>query len=123
MWLKAAEICDAMLKVLWRIVETYIRSPPIAGLSFVDTSKFPRLSRPMCIWLHLCFMGQRLNENCNGLLRQCIKDIRTITDKQLAGIEREINLRPRKCFGFKQPAVVFEEMSRAAQGTSAGLRS
>jgi IS30 family transposase len=57
------------------------------------------------------------NENFNGLLRQYIKkgtDLRTITDEQLSQIEREINLRPRTFLGFKQPAVVFEEMSRAA---------
>ncbi|MEM0515751.1 IS30 family transposase, partial [Pseudoalteromonas sp. YIC-827] len=58
-----------------------------------------------------------LNENFNGLLRQYIRkgtDLRTVTDKQIAEIERALNARPRKCLGYKQPAVVFEELRKAA---------
>lgn len=58
-----------------------------------------------------------LIDNFNGLLRQYIKkgtDLHTVTDAQPKDIERAINLRPRKCLGFKQPAVVFEEMRQAA---------
>jgi IS30 family transposase len=56
-----------------------------------------------------------LNENFNGLLRQFIPkgtDSRTVTDKQLLSIERSLNLRPRMCLSYKQPAVVFEELRR-----------
>jgi len=58
-----------------------------------------------------------LNENFNGLLRQYIRkgtDLRTVTDKQVADVERALNARPRNCLGFKQPTVVFEELRRAA---------
>ncbi|MEQ3442465.1 IS30 family transposase, partial [Pseudoalteromonas sp. BZP1] len=53
----------------------------------------------------------------NGLLRQYIRkgtDLRTVTDKQVADIERALNARPRKCLGYKQPAVVFNELRNAA---------
>jgi len=56
-----------------------------------------------------------LNENFNGLLRQYIRkgtDLRTVTDKQIADVERA--LRPRKCLGFKQPALVFKQLRDAA---------
>ena len=55
-----------------------------------------------------------LNENFNGLLRQYIRkgtDLRTVTDKQIADVERALNARPRKCLGFKQPALVFKQLS------------
>ena len=58
-----------------------------------------------------------LNENFNGLLRQYIRkgtDLRTITDKQMADVERALNARARKCLEFKQPAVVFEQLRDAA---------
>ena len=58
-----------------------------------------------------------LNENFNGLLRQYIRkgtDLNTVSDQELASIERQINLRPRKCLGFRQPAVVFDELLNAA---------
>ena len=45
-----------------------------------------------------------LNENFNGLLRQYIRkgtDLRTVTDKHVAEIEKALNARPRKCLGFK----------------------
>ena len=58
-----------------------------------------------------------LNENFNGLLRQYIRkgtDLRTVTDKQIADVERALNARPRKCLGFKQPALVFKQLRDAA---------
>ena len=58
-----------------------------------------------------------MNENFNGLLRQYIRkgtDLRTVTDKLVADVERALNARPRNCLGFKQPTVVFEELRRAA---------
>jgi len=58
-----------------------------------------------------------LNENFNGLLRQYIRkgtDLTTVSDEELSSIEKQINLRPRKCLGFRQPAVVFDELLNAA---------
>ena len=58
-----------------------------------------------------------LNENFNGLLRQYIPkgtNMRTISDEFVSWVERRLNLRPRKCLGFKQPEAVFRELVQAA---------
>ena len=63
-----------------------------------------------------------LNENFNGLLRQYIRkgtDIRTVSDRFIDQVVKKLNLRPRKCLGFRQPAVVFNELRQAAQGSVA----
>ncbi len=57
------------------------------------------------------------NENANGLLRQYVKkgtDLTTVTDSDIEFALSRINYRPRKCLGFKQPAIVFEKMALAA---------
>ncbi|OXS15705.1 IS30 family transposase [Zobellella denitrificans] len=58
-----------------------------------------------------------LNENFNGLLRQYIPkgtDLRQVTDDEIEQVQIKLNLRPRKCLEFRQPAVVFEELRQAA---------
>nr|WP_240692149.1 IS30 family transposase [Alteromonas portus] len=58
-----------------------------------------------------------LNENFNGLLRQYIRkgtNLQTITDKQIAEVEKALNARPRKCLGFKQSIAVFNELRKVA---------
>ncbi|WP_270670379.1 IS30-like element ISAs2 family transposase [Aeromonas sp. QDB04] len=58
-----------------------------------------------------------LNENSNGLLRQFIPkgtDLREVTDEDVRRAEQWLNLRPRKCLGFRQPVKVFEEYRQAA---------
>jgi len=60
---------------------------------------------------------RRLNENFNRLLRQYIRigtDLRTVIDTLIAKAKRAVNLRPRKCRGFKQPVVVFSKLRKAA---------
>jgi IS30 family transposase len=52
-----------------------------------------------------------LNENFNALLRQYIKKgtaLRTVTEENIQRIEKSLNLRPRKCLRYKQPAEVFK---------------
>ena len=58
-----------------------------------------------------------LNENFNGLLRQYIpkgKDLRLVSDEEVQQVQMKLNLRPRKCLGFRQPLVVFKELRQAA---------
>ena len=58
-----------------------------------------------------------LNENFNGLLRQYVpkgSDLRLVTNDDLAIIEKKLNLRPRKCLGFKQPQKVYDDLKAAA---------
>ena len=56
------------------------------------------------------------NENANGLLRQYVKkgtDLRTLTDDDIEFAQSRLNNRPKKCLGFKQPAIIFKEMAMA----------
>ena len=51
-----------------------------------------------------------LNENTNGLIRQYVpkgKDIDDLSDEDVAEIIEKINMRPRKCLGFKTPNQLF----------------
>lgn len=50
------------------------------------------------------------NENLNGLIRQYIpkwRPLSTVTDDELAKIERLLNTRPRKRLGYKTPLEIF----------------
>lgn len=61
--------------------------------------------------------GSVLNEYFNGLLRQYIPkgaDLRQITDEDITQIQEKLNLRPRKCLGYRQPKHVFEELRQTA---------
>ncbi len=40
--------------------------------------------------------------------------LRTVTDDDIQFAQSRINNRPKKCLGFKQPAVIFKEMAMAA---------
>ncbi len=58
-----------------------------------------------------------LNENFNGLLRQYIPkgtDLRFVSDERVKQVQTRMNLRPRKCLGFKQPKKIFDELCQAA---------
>ena len=58
------------------------------------------------------------NENLNGLIRQYIpksRPLATVTDAELANIERLLNNRPRKRLGYKTPHEIFtNSLSRVA---------
>jgi hypothetical protein len=58
------------------------------------------------------------NENLNGLIRQYIpksRPLSTVTDAELANIERLLNNRPRKRLGYKTPHEIFtNSLSRVA---------
>ncbi|ROQ21974.1 IS30 family transposase [Gallaecimonas pentaromativorans] len=58
-----------------------------------------------------------LNENFNGLLRQYIPkgtDLCTVSTEDVRMAQQRLNLQPRKCLGFRQPALVFQEYLQAA---------
>ncbi len=39
---------------------------------------------------------------------------RTVIDDDIERVQQRINCRPKKCLGFKQPAVIIKEMMTAA---------
>ena len=114
----AADVSRAMVSILWRYrghvrTITADNGAELAAHELVaDKLKTDiYFANPYSSW------ECGLNENFNGLLRQYIRkgtDLRTVTDKQIADVERALNARPRKCLGFKQPSVVFNELRRAA---------
>jgi len=114
----ADDVREAMIQMLWKYRRHVHTITADNGLEFCRHEHVAKALKTEVYFANPYASWERgLNENFNGLLRQYIKkgtDLRTVTDEQLPRIEREINLRPRKCLGFKQPAVVFEEMSHAA---------
>jgi len=56
------------------------------------------------------------NENTNGLLRQYLpksRDLRTLTDHELAAYTWQLNNRPRKCLNYHTPTEVFHHRNVA----------
>lgn len=52
-----------------------------------------------------------LNEHTNGLVRQYFPkgtDFNTVSDAQIANVEKKLNNRPRKVLGYKTPCEVFK---------------
>jgi len=53
------------------------------------------------------------NENLNGLIRQYFpkkSDFEQITEKQILDVQKQLNNRPRKRFGYKTPNEIFRFM-------------
>ena len=65
----------------------------------------------VCYFAHPYHSWERgTNENTNGLIRDYFPkgtDFRTITDDEIAYVERELNERPRKRLGWKSPLQVW----------------
>lgn len=114
----ASDVGRAMTRMLWRYRRHVHTITADNGSEFCEHEQVADKLKANIYFANPYSSWERgLNENFNGLLRQYIRkgtDLRTVTDRQLAEIERAINLRPRKCLGFRQPAVVFEELRQAA---------
>ena len=114
----AIDVSRAMIGMLWRYRGQVRTITADNGSEFCDHERVAEKLKTDIYFANPYSSWERgLNENFNGLLRQYIKkgtDLRTVTDKQIADIERALNARPRKCLGYKQPAVVFNELRKAA---------
>ena len=88
------------------------------GGEFAQHKKIEKELQAMTYFAHPYSSWERgLNENFNGLLRQYVpkgSDLRLVTNDDLEMIEKKLNLRPRKCLGFKQPQKVYEDLKAAA---------
>ena len=51
---------------------------------------------------------------CCGNMLPKGSDLSVVTAEALSAVEKRLNFRPRKCLGFKQPQVVFDELLKAA---------
>ncbi len=114
----AADVSRAMIGMLWRYRGHVRTITADNGSEFCDHELVAEKLKTDIYFANPYSSWERgLNENFNGLLRQYIRkgtDLRTVTAKQVADVERALNARPRKCLGFKQPAVVFDELRKAA---------
>ena len=114
----AADVARAMVGMLWKYRGHVHTITADNGSEFCDHELVAEKLKTDIYFANPYSSWERgLNENFNGLLRQYIRkgtDLRTVTDKQIADIERALNARPRKCLGFKQPVVVFNELRNAA---------
>ncbi len=114
----AEDVSRAMIAMLWRY-RCHVRTITADnGSEFCDHEMVAEKLKTDIYFANPYSSWERgLNENFNGLLRQYIQkgtDLWTVTDKQIADAQRALNLRPRKCLGYKQPAVVFDKLRGAA---------
>jgi IS30 family transposase len=98
------------------------------GRAFAGHQKIARALETTVYFAHPYSAWERgANENANGLLRQYVKkgtDLRTITEDELKFAQSRLNYRPKKCLGFRQPALIFKEMAKVRSvDESVALRS
>ncbi|WP_370215286.1 IS30 family transposase [Idiomarina sp.] len=114
----AADVSKAMIGMLWRYRRHVRTITADNGSEFCDHELVAEKLKTDIYFANPYSSWERgLNENFNGLLRQYIRkgtDLRTVTAKQIKDVERALNARPRRCLAFKQPAVVFDELIKAA---------
>ena len=115
---RADTVRDAIIEMLSPYVEHVHTITFDNGGEFADHKAIAAALNAKAYFAHPYSSWERgLNENFNGLLRQYIpkgKDLRLVSNEEIQRAQMKLNLRPRKCLGFRQPQVVFEELRRAA---------
>lgn len=109
----ADAVCRALIGTLYPIRHLVHSITSDNGKEFADHELVSIIceadfyfAKPYCSW------QRGSNENANGLVRQYLPkgtDFATISDAQIADIERRINSRPRKTLGYRTPYQVFGE--------------
>jgi IS30 family transposase len=114
----ADDVTEAIIKMLSPHKEFVKTITFDNGGEFAQHKKIEQELQSLTYFAHPYSSWERgLNENFNGLLRQYIPkgaDLRLVTNDDLAIIEKKLNLRPRKCLGFRQPQAVYEDLKAAA---------
>ncbi|MEZ3358589.1 hypothetical protein AB9M01_24120, partial [Escherichia coli] len=80
------------------------------------------LKMPAFEWVHVQLHQQKGMISlspptiCNSARQYVPKgsDLSLVTVEALSAFERRLNFRPRKCLGFRQPQMVFDELFKAA---------
>lgn len=115
---RADTVRDAIIEMLSPYVEHVHTITFDNGGEFAEHKAIAAALNTKAYFAHPYSSWERgLNENFNGLLRQYIpkgKDLRLVSNEEIQRAQMKLNLRPRKCLGFRQPQVVFEELRRAA---------
>lgn len=114
----AVEISNAMIGMLWRYRSHVHTINTDNGTEFCGHELVAKRLKADVYFANPYSSWERgLNKNFNGLLRQYVSkgtDLSTVTDEQITQAQRALNLRPRKCLGYKQPEVVFNELRGVA---------
>ncbi|SEB18818.1 IS30 family transposase, partial [Marinobacterium iners] len=115
---RASDVRDAIIDML-KPYAAYVHTITADnGSEFVEHKAIAKALGAEFYFAHPYSSWERgLNENFNGLLRQYIPkgtDLRMITGEDVRKAEKQLNLRPRKCLGFRQPEIVFQEYLQAA---------
>lgn len=112
------DVCRAVVAMLWRYRRHVLTITADNGTEFCAHEHIAQKLKTDVYFANPYASWERgLNENFNGLLRQYIPkgtDLRTVTNEEIAKVQRLLNLRPRKSLGYRQPAVVFDELRSAA---------
>ena len=115
---RAADVREAIIEMLKPYAEHVHTITADNGSEFVEHRAIAKALNAEVYFAHPYSSWERgLNENFNGLLRQYIPkgtDLRTVSEECVRRAEKFLNLRPRKCLGFRQPEVVFREYLQAA---------
>lgn len=114
----ATAVADAIIRIL-EPYKTHVHTITADnGSEFVEHERVAEALEAKVYFAHpYCSWERGLNENSNGLLRQYVpkgSDLSLVSPQALSAFERRLNLRPRKCLGFRQPQVVFDELRQAA---------
>jgi IS30 family transposase len=114
---RATDVRDAIIDMLQPYAAHVHTITADNGSEFVEHKAIAEALNTEVYFAHPYSSWERgLNENFNGLLRQYIPkgtDLRMITDEDVRWAEKRLNLRPRKCLGFRQPEIVFNECLQA----------
>jgi len=106
---KARQVTDAMISMLRGLPLESIT--PDRGSEFAFHSEVTdSLGVPFFFPLPHQPWARGTNENTNGLLREYMPrgcDMSQFSDSEIRWIQNEINMRPRKCLGFRTPHEVF----------------
>ena len=96
----AADVARAMVGMLWRYRHHVHTITADNGSEFCDHELVAEKLKTDIYFANPYSSWERgLNENFNGLLPEYIRkgtDLRTVTNKQIADVERALNARPRK---------------------------
>ena len=99
----AADVRRAMVGMLWRYRRHVCTITADNGAEFFGHEMVAAKLKTDIYFANPYPSWERgLNVNFNGLLLQYIRrgtDLRTVSDKQIADIERALNTRSRKCLG------------------------
>jgi IS30 family transposase len=114
----AAEVRDATIEMLRPYADFVHTITADNGSEFVEHQAIADALDADVYFAHPYSAWERgLNENFNGLLQQYIPkgtDLRQVSDADILRTQTRLNERPRKCLGFRQPKVVFNELLQAA---------